>query len=90
MCDTEESINRLAKPEQFIKLLSDIPNYSLRIKTMLYLEEYEEALKKVTEPVNTTNKCAQVLHNDKSLKTFLKLVLIVGNYLNSVIINYLK
>lgn len=51
---------------------------------MLYLEEYSESYKKVAEPVKTTNKCAEVLYKDKSLKTFLKFVLVVGNYLNSV------
>ena len=53
---------------------------------MLYLEEYNELYKKVAEPIKITNKCAEVLYKDKSLKTFLKLVLTMGNYLNSVII----
>jgi hypothetical protein len=52
---------------------------------MLYLEEYNDLYRKVADPIKTTNKCAEVLYKDKSLKTFLKLVLTVGNYLNSVI-----
>jgi hypothetical protein len=85
ICETKEEINKLEKAEQFIKLLSDIPNYTLRINTMLYLEEYNDLYRKVADPIKITNKCAEVLYKDKSLKTFLKLVLTVGNYLNSVI-----
>ena len=55
---------------------------------MLFLEEYNESYKKVIDPVKTTNKCSEVLHKDKSLKEFLKLVLIVGNYLNTVIFKF--
>jgi hypothetical protein len=53
---------------------------------MLFLEDYNESYKRVIDPVKITNRCCEVLHKDKSLKEFLKLVLIVGNYLNTVIL----
>jgi hypothetical protein len=83
----ENGINNLSKAEKFIKLLSDIPNYNLRIDGMLYLEEYNETYKKIAEPVKIINKCAEILHQDESLKQFMKVVLAVGNYLNTVSFN---
>lgn len=72
------------KAEYFIKKLIDMPHFRLRIDTMIYLEEFTElyasSKQKFDVYFQTTN---QILTNE-SLKNFLRLVLLAGNFLNNV------
>lgn len=76
---------KLNKPENFIKSLIEIPQYELRINLMLFLEEFDGNFNKLNDLIEKTNRLCAVLHDDESLKEFLQIVLITGNYLNMVI-----
>jgi hypothetical protein len=58
--------------------------YELRIDSMLYIEEYTENYDRLIQPIYTINKCADVLLHSESLKSFLRVVLAAGNYINMV------
>ena len=51
---------------------------------MIYLKEYHEKLKSVSDILKIINNFIEVLFKDKSLKSFLKIVLVIGNFLNTV------
>ena len=75
-------INRLTKADQFVKLLSDIPGYELRINLMSFEEEFNELYSKLDIPFRNYIKCSEVLLNNSSLKMFLAMILAAGNFLN--------
>ncbi len=81
-CNEFNDINRLSKADQFIKLLSDIPCYELRINLMNFEEEFNELYSKLDIPFRNYMKCSEVLLNNKSLKLFLAMILAAGNFLN--------
>lgn len=83
-CKPEDGIHKLHHEERFIKLLTDIPKYELRINAMIFLLEYNETYKSIVDPVSIINKCSDILLEDKNLKLFLEIVLNAGNFLNTV------
>ena len=81
---TNPDLNALSKPDQFVKLLSDIPCYELRINLMIFIEEFEDAFTRLKTPLKTYLKCAETILKDENLLSFYAHVLAVGNYINTV------
>jgi hypothetical protein len=52
---------------------------------MLFMEEFDGNFNKLNDLIEKTNKSCVVLLENESLKEFLQIVLITGNYLNMVI-----
>lgn len=77
-----QDMNRLSKADQFIKLLSDIPCYELRINLMSFEEEFSDLHTKLIIPFQSYVKCSEILLHNKSLKHFFAMVLAIGNFLN--------
>ena len=74
----------LGKAENFIKLLTDIPNYALRIDLMNYLEEFDEIFSRIQQPLEVYSKSSRVILTSETIKSFLRLVLAAGNFINMV------
>ena len=74
----------MSKPDQFVKLLSDISGYELRINLMIFIEEFDEAFTRLDTPLKLYVKCAETILNNQSLLSFYAYVLAVGNYINTV------
>ena len=72
------------KAEYFIKKLIDISYFRLRIDAMIYLEEFSEVYSNLQQKFDIYFQASnQILTND-SLKNFIRLVLLAGNFLNNV------
>jgi hypothetical protein len=74
----------LDKAERFVKLLTEMPAYELRIHVMNFLEEFDEQTKRLNEPLEIYSKCSIALLNSDSLKEFIGNVLATGNFINMV------
>ncbi|KAH8025768.1 hypothetical protein HPB51_011099 [Rhipicephalus microplus] len=75
--------SKLGQAEQFFLMLGDLPLYALYVDGMLQMEEFRpsvDALKPQLD--NYIGVCQEILTN-RSLKEFLKLILITGNFINS-------
>jgi hypothetical protein len=77
------AISKLAEADQFIKLLSDIPFYELRINLMTFLEEFDDCYSKLDKPLKVYSTSSQIVLNNTSLKLLFGLILASGNFLNS-------
>lgn len=85
-CDVDtKNYDQLAKAEKFIKLLTDIPFYELRIGLMLFIEEFDETHSLVKSPLQIYSKVSNTILESKSLKNLFTLILAAGNFLNTVI-----
>ena len=85
-CETDpKNVEQLGKAEKFIKLLTDVPFYELRINLMNYIEEFDEMYSLLAGPVEIYCNMSKSVLNSSSLKSFISLVLAAGNYLNMVI-----
>ncbi|KAH8025359.1 hypothetical protein HPB51_007671 [Rhipicephalus microplus] len=75
--------SKLGHAEQFFLMLGDLRLYALYVDGMLQMEEFRpsvDALKPQLD--NYIGVCQEILTN-RSLKEFLKLILITGNFINS-------
>lgn len=77
-------LNQLGRAERFIKMLTDIPAYELRINIMNFIEEFNELEVKLNEPLDAYCKCAEHILSSCSLKSFIRVILVSGNYINMV------
>ncbi len=77
-------LNQFGKAERFIKMLTDIKCYELRINVMNFIEEFAELEVKLREPLEAYCHCSDRILNSSSLKAFIKIVLASGNYINMV------
>ena len=74
---------KLSEADQFIKLLSDIPCYELRINLMTFVEEFDELYTKLETPLKVYTKASKIILKNEALKLFFGLILSSGNFLNS-------
>lgn len=79
-----QNFENLPKAEKFIKLLTQVPLYELRIDLMNYLEEFDELYSLINNPLNVYCKSSKIILESSSIKYFIKLVLAAGNFLNMV------
>lgn len=77
------NMNSLSRADKFVKQLSDIVNYELRIKSMVFIEEFNDLYSKLEKPFETYIECSEQLLKNESLKLFLGIILTFGNFLNS-------
>ena len=76
--------SNLGKPEFFLKMLSDIPFYELRINLMTFIEEFTDIYTHLLNPLNTYEKISKIILDSRSLKKFFRTILAAGNFLNTV------
>lgn len=76
--------SKLGVAEQFFLLLGELKGYAVYVDGLLQMEEFGpnvDALRPQLD--NYIGVCKEILSNRK-LKEFLKLILITGNFINSV------
>lgn len=77
-------MNRLGTAEKFILRLSVIDHYECRVEGMLLLEEFPGTIQVLHDSVQSLLDACQELLVNKGFKNFLKLILVTGNFMNSV------
>lgn len=76
--------SKLGQAEQFFLMLGDLRQHKLYVDGMLQMEEFTPSIEALRPQVaNYIGVCQEILTN-RSLKEFLKLILITGNFINSV------
>ena len=74
----------LGMAEQFIFLLSDIPDYAVLLEGQLIRAEFDSTIKKFKDSLTAMIATANLILNHPDLKRLLHLILGVGNFLNYV------
>ncbi|KFB40741.1 hypothetical protein ZHAS_00008168 [Anopheles sinensis] len=75
--------NRLGNAEKFLLQLVQVPNYKLRIESMLLKEEFKANLMYLEPNINAMLFAGEDLMNNKPLQEVLYMVVVAGNFLNS-------
>ncbi|XP_035899850.1 uncharacterized protein LOC118506596 isoform X1 [Anopheles stephensi] len=75
--------NRLGNAEKFLLQLVQVPNYKLRIESMLLKEEFKANLMYLEPNIHAMLFAGEDLMNNKALQEVLYMVVVAGNFLNS-------
>lgn len=74
--------NRLGNAEKFLLQLIQVPNYKLRIESMLLKEEFAANLSYLDPSINSIIYAGDDLMTNKMLQEVLYMVVVAGNFLN--------
>ncbi|KAM6964335.1 LOW QUALITY PROTEIN: formin-2-like [Tautogolabrus adspersus] len=72
----------LDKPEQFLRQLSLIPNFSGRVFCILFQSSFSECMSSITRKLDTLQRVCKALQDSETVKQVLGLVLAFGNFMN--------
>ncbi|KAI4458733.1 inverted formin-2 [Holotrichia oblita] len=75
--------NKLGNAEKFLLQLTNLPNYKLRIESMLLKEEFASNMGYLEPSINSMIIAAEDLMTNKPLQDVLYMILVAGNFLNS-------
>lgn len=74
---------KLGNAEKFLLQLTSLPNYKLRIESMLLKEEFASNMGYLEPSINAMIAAAEDLMTNKPLQEVLYMILVSGNFLNS-------
>ncbi|XP_065209614.1 inverted formin-2 isoform X2 [Planococcus citri] len=74
---------KLANAEKFLLELVEVPNYKLRIESMLLKEEFASNMSYLEPSINSMIVAGEDLMTNKALQEVLYMVICAGNFLNS-------
>lgn len=74
---------KLGNAEKFLLQLIEVPNYKLRIESMLLKEEFAANMGYLEPSINSMIVAGEDLMTNKPLQEVLYMVLVAGNFLNS-------
>ena len=69
---------------QFYVAIKDVPRYQPRLRTVILQGEFDDRFNPAVRDIEILEKGCQALKNNENFKRFLKLVLDLGNKMNSV------
>ncbi|KAI8922241.1 hypothetical protein DFJ77DRAFT_445848 [Powellomyces hirtus] len=72
----------LGNAERYIREVMHIPRLCHRLEHMLFRKRFEEEVEEVVPDMETVLLACEQVRNSKRLRTLLKQVLVLGNYLN--------
>ncbi|XP_063697263.1 FH2 domain-containing protein 1 isoform X2 [Culicoides brevitarsis] len=75
--------SRLGNAEKFIMQLIEVPNYKLRIESMLLKEEFASNLNYLQTCINAMLYAGDDLMTNKHLQEVLYMIVVAGNFLNA-------
>ncbi|XP_037837303.1 formin-2 [Kryptolebias marmoratus] len=78
----KENTKPLDKPEQFLYQLSLIPNFSSRVFCILFRSNFSESMSCITRKLDILQRVCKALHDSRTVKNILGLVLAFGNFMN--------
>ncbi|XP_075163116.1 FH2 domain-containing protein 1-like [Haematobia irritans] len=73
---------RLGSAERFLLLLLQIPNYELRIESMLLKEEFKASITYLEPLIKATIEAGNKLMNNQTIVDIVHIVVTTGNFLN--------
>lgn len=74
----------LGMAEQFVLLLSDLPDYTILLEGHMMRSEFDASVKRFKLSLNTMINLAKLILNSGEFKQLMHLILNIGNYLNYV------
>ncbi|GLH12264.1 Protein diaphanous [Gryllus bimaculatus] len=74
---------KLGNAEKFLLQLIEVPNYKLRIESMLLKEEFAANMGYLEPSINAMIVAGEDVMSNKSLQEVLYMVIVAGNFLNS-------
>ena len=74
----------LGMAEQFVLLLSDLPDYGILLEGHMMQWEFEATVKQFRTSLDTMIDLAKLILQNEEFKQLMHLILNVGNYLNYV------
>ncbi|XP_063078857.1 formin-1-like [Engraulis encrasicolus] len=78
----EESIKLLDKPEQFLYELSQIPDFSVRARCLIFQSVFADSVASIRRKVEIISRVCTGLLERESVREVVGLVLALGNYMN--------
>ncbi|XP_014252125.1 FH2 domain-containing protein 1 isoform X2 [Cimex lectularius] len=75
--------SRLGNAEKFLLQLIDVPNYKLRIESMLLREEFNANMNYLEPSISAMIMAGEDLMRNEALREVLYMVVVAGNFLNS-------
>ena len=82
--------DKLGDAEKFFIELMKLPEYELRIEAMILKGEFNSLLGSIRPNIQILNQACRKLYDNHSLKTFLRYILHIGNFINKVSYMYNK
>eukprot|EP00761_Pharyngomonas_kirbyi_P005649 gb/GECH01005654.1/.p1 GENE.gb/GECH01005654.1/~~gb/GECH01005654.1/.p1 ORF type:complete len:512 (+),score=157.87 gb/GECH01005654.1/:1-1536(+) len=73
---------KLQKPEQFVQMISEIPQFIARIRCWRFRIIIDELVNSVRKPMMNVIEASKQVKNSESLKIVLQYVLSIGNFMN--------
>jgi hypothetical protein len=68
---------------QYYFIIKDVPRYQVRLRTIVFRGEYQERLTPALNDLEKIEKSCNVLRSNENFKKFLKVILDIGNQMNS-------
>ena len=78
----ETKIVPLDRPEQFLKKISDIPQFDERVACIIFEDAFGEATESVDGKLKMFNDLISVFKTGVEIRNILGMILRIGNYLN--------
>lgn len=78
------SLDNLDPASQFLFAIKEIPRYQIRLRGVVLREEFNDRFEPAIKAIDILQKALIVLKENIEFKRFLKLVLELGNKMNSV------
>ncbi|KAJ3096868.1 hypothetical protein HDU97_005466 [Phlyctochytrium planicorne] len=79
----ENDVDNLASAEKFLFAMSEITHYEQKVKVMYFKSAYEEYMDDAETLITYLKRATEDVKGSKKFKELLKVVLALGNYLNS-------
>lgn len=80
--DTNGDIHKLAREDQFLMAMADIPRLKGRLEAVACKQNFENDYSRVMEKVQLVHEACREINQSTDLQKILEIVLAIGNYLN--------
>lgn len=80
----EGDVAKLGNAEKFYRELIALPEYGLRLETMIVMTEFDSITESIRSNLKLYEKAISATMQSQSLDDFLRLVLQLGNFINTV------
>lgn len=80
--DAANSDQPLDVPEQFLLNLSNIKDFSERIKCIVFLTDFDETIESISNKLENVKHLCDFLMENENLKKLFAIILTLGNYMN--------
>ncbi|KAI8846857.1 hypothetical protein BC829DRAFT_445004 [Chytridium lagenaria] len=79
----ENDVDNLASAEKFLFAMSEITHYEKKLKAMFFKSAYDEYMDDAETLVTSLRRATEDVKESKKFKEMLKVILALGNYMNS-------